>query len=137
MRASIPFVHQPTAATGAATLPGIDQDQRHPGALRFVGETVAQVTEAPIVLPMALALANRHPVADPGQVFQDHRGLRVFGILDEAFRQTVIGPALKARLAASQFLQTPFGTLCASRLIGLLMGRTAAPDPLDDLRQRP
>src|SRR4029434_4086009 len=104
--------------------------QRDPSSLRFVAEKLSQLSEAPIMLLRPLPFENRHPVTYPRQVFQGQRGLRVFGILDEACGQTVIRPALKARLASGHLLQAPFGTPGANRLVGLASGMVALSDAL-------
>src|SRR5262249_27240776 len=106
---------------------------RHASALCLVAQKHPQLPKTPVVLLHPLLSANRHPVAYPGQIFQRQRGLRVFGILDEAFGQAVIGPPLKAGLLPGHLLQATFGTFGARGLVGLTSGVVSLPDGLNRL----
>jgi hypothetical protein len=80
---AIAFIDRATATTRTAAVPRVNQDHRHPGTLRFVDDKRSQLSEAPPTMLVALAFANRRPVADARQIFQGKRGLRVFGMGDK------------------------------------------------------
>src|SRR5262245_36225535 len=119
LRTAAPFVHKSTTGAGATGIPGVYKHHQNACTLRFVAQEGTQLPKTPIMLLRPLPFANRDPVADPSQVLQDQRGLRVFGILDEAFGKAMVCPSLKAGLPSGHLLQTTLGTLCASRLVGL------------------
>lgn len=103
-------------AAAVASTAGVAWIHEHHGdacKLRLVFDKLPKLTETPIVLSRTLPFANRHPVTDPGQVFQDQRGLRVFGELNETFGDAVVHPALEAPLSTRHFLEATLGTFGA------------------------
>ena len=85
MARTILFRDKPTPRTGPRGVPWIDETAWDSSALGLVHDKVRQLPEAPIMVLTALPFANRCPVTDPGQLFQDQRGLRVFGIRHKFF----------------------------------------------------
>src|SRR5467141_2940824 len=94
---AVAFVHKATMGAGPARMTRINQHQGNTQALGFVDEKLPQLPEAPTVLLIALAFANRHPVAYPGQLFQGQRGLRVFGMRHKLFRDRMVHIPAKPR----------------------------------------
>src|SRR6266496_3897502 len=72
---TVPLVHIATPRAGATGVTWVYKDQCYACPLRFVAEKLPQLPKAPIMLLRPLPLANRHPVAYPGQVFQGQRDL--------------------------------------------------------------
>jgi hypothetical protein len=78
LRAAIPFIDKATLGTGATTVPGVHKDHRDTRPLGLVADKRPQLAEAPRGRLVALAFANRHPVADVRQIFEHKRGFCVF-----------------------------------------------------------
>jgi hypothetical protein len=119
LTATVPFVDKATPRTRATRVSRVDEDHGHPCPCGFVHDELTQLPEAPTVLLVALAFANRHPAADVGQLFQHQCSLRVFGIRDQLFRDCMIHPAAKAPFLPAQLFQPAFGGFRASTLVGL------------------
>ena len=128
LTAPIAFVHKATPATCPAAVAWVHEDHRDTGLLCFVADKLPQLVEAPSVMPVALAFANRHPVANVRQVFQHKRGFRVFGTGHKLFRDHMIYVTTKARFIARHLFESPLGTPGVCRLIGLPSTTTALAD---------
>jgi len=85
LRTSVAFLDKATAAARPAGVAWVHEHDRHAQALRLIADERSQLPEASTRVLVALAFANRHPVAYPRQVFEGQRGLRVFGVRDKLF----------------------------------------------------
>ena len=108
-------------------LRGVDEHQHHACLPGFVDQKLLQLPKTPVILLRLLPLTFRHPVADPGQLFQDQRGLRVFGILTRRLARVWFYPPLKARYGSwpSAVKWQKLSTLRIGRLVGLACGVAA------------
>ena len=125
MTATIPFVHIATAIARPTGVARIHKHQCDTSPLRLVDQELSQLSETPIMLLAALLGSNRHPIANPCQVFQSNRGLRVFGMRDKLLGNSVVHVALKPGLFTCQFFQTTFRTLDMSSLVSLAMSHAS------------
>lgn len=116
MRLAIGLLTVPTGGTGAARVPGINEDHRDTGRLRFVGDKGPQLPERPGRKRRSLWLSRPYPLANVRQVLQRYRALRAFSSGDDLFANLVVLMALKARLFAAALPQPPPGRLGALAL---------------------
>src|SRR2546426_2510128 len=128
LTATIPFIDIATAPTLPATVPWVYKDHWDTSTMRLIDDKLSQLPKAPSTMLVALAFANRRPVADARQVFQGKRSLRVFGMGDKLCRDVVVHPPAKTRLLSRHLSQTAFGLFRTPRLEGLAVGLTALSD---------
>lgn len=125
LRATVPFIDIPAAATGPAGIPGINKHQRNAKPLGFVGDKLPQLPEAPRMMLIALAFANRGPAANVRQVFQGQRSLRVFSMRDKFFSNRMVDGSSEPGFVPGHLLESPLGAPCSRGLVGLARRHTA------------
>lgn len=122
---SVAFRYMAAAVAGPRGVAWVYEHHRDASSLRLVADERSELSKTPVVLSCPLPFSNRHPVAYPGQIFQNNRGLRVFGVLNKTLGDAVVYPSLKARLFARHAFEATLGAFAARRLIGL--ARRVAP----------
>src|SRR5262245_4960975 len=95
LRTAVPFVRKTTAVARSATVAWIHEQQWYPCTLRFIDEACPQLPNTPVMLLVALRLANRAPAANVCQIFQHKRGFRVFRIRHKARGEGTEWPVLR------------------------------------------
>lgn len=114
---SVLLVDAPTGATFTRGVAGIDEDNRHTSALRFVNDEAAELGECPVTKPRSLiAASGRNPCADALQILQGQAACGAFSIQNERLRNHVVRVLLVSPLLSGQFAQTAFGGLGSARL---------------------
>lgn len=106
----------PTRTTGATGIARVKKDYRHSDALRFVFDTLPQMSESPVAVPSSLRFPNRHPLANTREFLKGYRSLCAFGFRNQRFCYSMVGVFLKSPLFAGEFFQAALGRLCADAL---------------------
>lgn len=125
---TIAFVHKAAATTRPAAVPWVHQDNGDARSLCLVAHKLSQLIEAPGMMLVALAFANRHPVAYPGQVFHGQRGLRVFGMRHKPFRDRMVDGTAEPGFVPGHLFEASFRAFRPRRLVGLSGTPTALSD---------
>src|SRR5690349_5982913 len=95
LRTAVAFIDMATTRACTAGIAGIDKTARYTGPLRFVHNKVRQLPKAPTLVLIALAFANRGPIANALQLFQGKGSLRVLRTRNKVFGNAVVHPSAK------------------------------------------
>ena len=105
---TITLIDQPTGRTGPRSIAGINQDDRYPDPFCLILDKYPQLIKRPTMLATPLSLFNRHPVANPLEVFQGNSAPRVLGFRHQLFGDAMVFICRKALFLAAAFLQETF-----------------------------
>lgn len=96
----------------------INQDDRHPTQLRFVGQVVSKLEERPVAVFSTCRFPNRllSALANVRQIFNRKRTVSAFGFLYQLLVNGVVGIRLKAALSTTERVQAAFGAFCPNGL---------------------
>lgn len=122
----------PAGEAFSGGIPGVDQEDRHPGQDRFVGDKGAELEEGPGMEASALRGAtSRDSIADSAQVLERDPTLGAFGLRNEALGDAVVCISAEPGLLSREFLKMLFGALRPASLERLAEGGVASPDEID------
>ncbi len=82
---TIACIDPSTGGTGARRIPGIHQDDRHPGQCRLVFDKGPPLSEGPTMGSTPLRPSNRDPVTNPLEIVQSDSAPRVLGLRHHLF----------------------------------------------------
>src|SRR4029077_55150 len=85
----------------------IDEDNRHPRALGFVGDKALQLVEGPTVQTAALLFTSPYPTAYPFQMFHRDTAPGALSNANDLFRNLVINVCRKTSLSAVSAAHQP------------------------------
>jgi hypothetical protein len=108
---TIARVDAATLRTGTARIARIDRDQRYASQRRFVGQKGPQLGKCPVVVRMALRLANRCPVTDACQVFDGNTASGVFSLPYDNLADPMVQGGCKPSLFPAPRAQQALGRL--------------------------
>jgi hypothetical protein len=119
----------PTRTTRATGIARVKKDYRHSDALRFVFDTLPQMSESPVAMPSSLRFPNRNPLANTREFLKGYRSLCAFGFRNQRFCYSMIGVFLKSPLFAGEFFQAALGVpragllnFCATKDLAIGIG---------------
>lgn len=116
LRLPVSLRNIPAVAACPAGVPGINQENRYPRQLSFIGNKAPKLTESPLAQSFPLALSNRDP--KPFQVLKGNSPSGVFGQLDKLLSNGVIDIFLKSSFSAGQLFKVPLGRFRTAFLKG-------------------
>src|SRR4030088_125219 len=132
-RGAVPLVDQAPLGGFPRGVPGVHQDDRHPGERRLIGGEPSELGERPGVRVRALRLPNRYPAADPAQVLELDPAVGAFGFADDGLADHVVDVPGEPGLPAAPLAQQPLRGLGSLGLQPLAELPVAGPDGTDRL----
>jgi hypothetical protein len=128
---TIAFVYMPAFRARPARVSRIDCDDRNAGQFCLVFNESPEFGERPFRHPISLSLPEPCPLADASQLFDGDAAIRVCGLLNDLFRDAVIGVRLKSTLTTREIFQLAPDTFRSSTgsfpLSRFLLKGTAGP----------
>ena len=137
MRTSVLIVDAAAARAAFARVSRIDEYHRNSGALRFVGDKLAQLPEGPITQACSSTTAGRNPATNVGQIFQPNRATGALRGLDKLLRNYVVFVLLKSPLLTGEYLKTTFRSLRAFALKASSTARVIGANLFNGLSRMP
>ena len=92
------------------------QDNRNPLSCCFVFDLLAQVIEGPGMMLIPLATFNRHPLANPGKVFQGYANIVPFRLFNNFLGYDVVYILCHPGLFTTAFSEQSFSGPCSLAL---------------------
>jgi len=102
---TVSFIHTTTYRTGARGITGINFKDRNPGLLSLVSYKAFELIKRPAMQTVSLSAPNRHPLADPGQIFQGYRSIRVLRFFNNLLADTVVYVFTKPAFFTRKFFE--------------------------------
>ena len=116
----------PAFRAGARGVAGVNDFDRHPSDSSLVGDLTPEIVERLTVMPVALRIADWHPLTDTREVFEANTTPGALGLLYDALADSMIDAGLKTPLPSTdspeQFSRTASafrGSRCAGSQVSI------------------